>query len=60
LKRLLVLAAIVFATAPSAVARADRTVRIGAIVWYTDYDYALDLARQEHKPLWLHFGEDPG
>lgn len=37
-----------------------RTVRIGGIEWFTDYDAALKLARQQVKPLWLHFGENPG
>lgn len=35
-------------------------VRIGSILWYTDYDQALAEARQQGKPLWLHFGENPG
>lgn len=34
--------------------------RIGEIDWYTDYDQALQVARRENKPLWLHFGENPG
>lgn len=46
------------ALAASASARPDRT--IGRIQWYTDYDQALKVAKQEQKPLWLHFGEDPG
>lgn len=36
------------------------TVRIGGIDWHTDYSTAQKLARREHKPLWLHFGENPG
>jgi hypothetical protein len=36
------------------------TVRIGAIDWYTDYDQAMAVARKAGKPLWLHFGENPG
>ncbi|MEW6279456.1 MAG: hypothetical protein AB1758_12575 [Candidatus Eremiobacterota bacterium] len=39
--------------------RAD-TVRIGGIDWQTDYDQAVQVARREGKPLWLHFGENPG
>jgi hypothetical protein len=35
-------------------------IRIGGISWYTDYDAALRLAQREHRPLWLHFGENPG
>ena len=36
------------------------TVRIGGIDWYTDYDVAVKIARLDGKPLWLHFGENPG
>ena len=39
-------------------AEPDRT--IGKIQWYTNYDKALKVAKIEQKPLWLHFGEDPG
>jgi hypothetical protein len=39
---------------------AEPTLTIGQIRWYTDYDEALVVARQQKKPLWLHFGEDPG
>ncbi len=39
---------------------AQPTVTIGQIQWYTDYDEALVVARQQNKPLWLHFGENPG
>ncbi len=37
-----------------------KTVRIGGIDWYTDYDRAHADARTSGKPLWLHFGENPG
>lgn len=36
------------------------TVRIGRIDWYVDYDAAMQVARDTAKPLWLHFGENPG
>lgn len=36
------------------------TRRIGKIDWYLDYDAALEVARRADKPLWVHFGEDPG
>ncbi len=36
------------------------TAKIGKIVWMTDYDQALIRAKKEKKPLWLHFGENPG
>ena len=36
------------------------TVRIGEIDWYTDYDASVKLAKLEGKPIWLHFGENPG
>lgn len=39
---------------------ADKTVKIGDIVWHTDYRQALALARQQGLPLWVHFGENPG
>lgn len=35
-------------------------VTIGAVRWYVDYDAALDVARREDLPLWVHFGENPG
>lgn len=35
-------------------------VRIGGIDWHTDYDEALQRARELRKPLWVHFGENPG
>ena len=37
-----------------------KTVRIGGIDWYQDYDVALQVAKKSNKPLWLHFGENPG
>lgn len=33
---------------------------IGKITWHTDYDAALALAKKENRPVWLHFGENPG
>lgn len=35
-------------------------VEIGAVRWYVDYEAAQELARRETKPLWMHFGENPG
>jgi hypothetical protein len=35
-------------------------VQIGLIDWYTDYDAAQAIAAREHKPLLVHFGENPG
>ena len=35
-------------------------VRIGDVLWYVDYDAAVEVARREDKPLWVHFGENPG
>ena len=37
-----------------------KRVRIGGIQWYVDYDAALEIASEEKKPIWLHFGENPG
>ena len=39
---------------------AQESVRIGKIEWFTDYDVALRQSRRSGKPLWLHFGENPG
>lgn len=39
---------------------AEPRVIIGNIQWYTDYDVAMKVAREQQKPLWIHFGEDPG
>ena len=46
---------------PDGAAAANATqVPIGDVLWYVDYEAALAVARQEDKPLWVHFGEDPG
>lgn len=37
-----------------------KKVKIGGIEWYVDYDVALKIAQKENKPMWLHFGENPG
>ena len=37
-----------------------KTVRIGSIDWYVNYDDALANAKQTNRPVWLHFGENPG
>lgn len=36
------------------------TVRIGSIDWYVNYDEALAEAKRTQRPVWLHFGENPG
>lgn len=41
-------------------ARGEKTVKIGGIDWYVDYDAALKIAKAKNLPLWLHFGENPG
>ena len=46
--------------AKAPVAIKAKTVRIGSIDWFVDYDQALAYAKQTNKPLWLHFGENPG
>ena len=33
---------------------------IGQISWYVDYDAAVEVAREQDKALWVHFGENPG
>lgn len=35
-------------------------VEIGGVSWYVDYEAAVAIARAEGKPLWVHFGENPG
>ena len=35
-------------------------VKIGRIDGYTDYDPARDVGKLYGKPLFLHFGENPG
>lgn len=35
-------------------------VQIGAIDWYVDYEAALEIAREQDRALWVHFGENPG
>ena len=37
-----------------------KQVKIGGIEWYVDYDAALKVAKEKKKPIWLHFGENPG
>ena len=50
--------------APQAATEAAPTdaeqVRIGGVLWYVDYDAALEVAREQDKALWVHFGENPG
>ncbi len=38
----------------------DKTVRIGAIDWYVKYEDAMAAAKESNRPIWLHFGENPG
>jgi len=38
----------------------DGRVTIGEVSWYVDYEAAVAVARAEQKPLWVHFGENPG
>ena len=35
-------------------------VTIGDVLWYVDYDAAVEIAREQDKALWVHFGENPG
>lgn len=35
-------------------------VTIGKIEWYKDYADALAASNKQNKPIWLHFGENPG
>ena len=35
-------------------------VPIGDIDWYVDYEAAVEVAREQDKALWVHFGENPG
>lgn len=58
----LLLAACQTATDPAqrSGAGAPEAVRIGDIEWLVDYDSALRLARETDRPLWVHFGENPG
>jgi hypothetical protein len=44
--------------APTAPASAQ--VLIGDVSWYVDYEDAVAVARAADKPLWVHFGENPG
>lgn len=46
-------------SAPPLAANAQ-TVRIGSINWYVNYDDALADAKRTNRPVWLHFGENPG
>jgi len=32
----------------------------GGVEWYVDDDAARKIAQEENKPMWLHFGENPG
>jgi len=51
-------------TAPDASDASDapaaEQVLIGDVNWYVDYDAALAIAHEVDKPLWVHFGENPG
>lgn len=63
--RTLTLASIAVALLAAGVLAADpkpepKMVTIGKIKWHVDYDAALAAAKREGKPLWVHFGENPG
>lgn len=45
---------------PIPLAADAETVRIGSIEWYVNYDDALADAKKTNRPVWLHFGENPG
>lgn len=47
-------------TMPQASTTVHELTPIGSVLWHTDYDAAVEVARAEGKPLWVHFGEDPG
>ena len=49
----------VSSTAPP-LAADSQTVRIGSISWYVNYEDALADAKRTNRPVWLHFGENPG
>ena len=36
------------------------SVRIGSIHWYVNYEDAMAEAKRSGRPVWLHFGENPG
>ena len=35
-------------------------VLIGGILWYVDYESAVEVAKEQDKAMWVHFGENPG
>lgn len=41
-------------------AAAAEQVQIGDVQWYVDYEAAVEIAREQDKALWVHFGENPG
>ena len=45
---------------PIPLAADAESVRIGSIDWYVNYDDALADAKRTNRPVWLHFGENPG
>ena len=47
-------------TEPAGSTAGAHQVVIGEVLWYVDYDAAVDIAVAEDKPLWVHFGENPG
>ena len=63
--RILILASLAVALLVAGPLAADpkpepKMVTIGKIKWYVDYDAALAAAKRAGKPLWVHFGENPG
>ena len=47
-------------SSPGTFATDAKTVRIGSIDWYVNYEDALAEAKRTGRPVWLHFGENPG
>jgi len=45
---------------PSQIPSDAETVRIGSIDWYVNYEDAMAEAKRSQRPVWLHFGENPG
>ena len=63
LRNVLFLIATVFATQGFGQIRTnpvDQSEELGEIAWYRDYDYALKLAKEQHKDVLILFQEVPG
>ncbi len=46
--------------APETAVDSDSAVTIGSVRWFVDYEQAVRVAKEQGKPLWVHFGENPG